>query len=849
MPTPLLHGREFLVNSATTNDQFEPAITALPDGRFVVVWTDDSATGGDTSGTAIRGRLFTSSGSTASAEFLINTTTTAGQAAPTVTALHDGRFVVAWQDGSATGGDTSGTAIRGQVFAANGTPSGAEFLVNATTRFSQFEPTITAFPDGRFVVAWADYSLTAGDTSSGAIRGQMFGVDGARSGPEFLINTTTAGAQFSPTITALSDGRFVVAWTDASQTGGDTSGDAIRGQIFSAGGAASGGQFLINSYTPGDQSDPSIAALANGGFVVAWSHYEEIGGFLPNNSIRAQVFSANGAPTGTEIHVPTVGGYLAQPSVAALADGRFVVVWLGDSTTTGGSMTSAIRGQVFSANGTPSGQEFQINTTDQNDQLQPTITALRDGRFVVAWTDQSQTGSDTSGDAIRAQIFDPRVGVVESVLGTSAQPRVLGSYDLLDVLPGAVVVGQNASAVRSEDGFATHGTVIVDGTLRTLSSGPVIDAIRLTGTSTGATSGLGGHSVSIGAGGVVRSSHGNGITIAGTGSQVTNLGEIIAGRRGVEMLGGAELLVNQGTISGGDRSFLGSSLANEVRNGGTMIGNASMGDGDDVFDGRGGRLEGHWYGFDGHDRYDGRGATIITGGIYGGIGDDTLLGGDGDELHYGGDGNDRSSGLGGEDALYGGNQNDTLYGGADDDAVYGGSHDDLAYGGAGDDSLWGDGSSDTLYGGAGDDSVDGGTSADVLYGGWGEDVLIGGSSNDTLYGGANDDTLTGGSGADAFVFATAIGVSVDVITDFSVVDDTIRLEDHVFAGLAPGALAAAAFVANTSGLATTAAHRLIYESDTGALFFDADGTGTTARVHFATLSTGLAMTAADFVVI
>ena len=107
---------------------------------------------------------------------------------------------------------------------------------------------------------------------------------------------------------------------------------------------------------------------------------------------------------------------------------------------------------------------------------------------------------------------------------------------------------------------------------------------------------------------------------------------------------------------------------------------------------------------------------------------------------------------------------------------------------------------------------------------------------------------SGGTGKDVFAFSTGIGTSVDVITDFTVVDDTIWLEDHVFAGLSPGALAAAAFAANTSGLATSAAHRVIYESDSGALWFDADGSGAGARVQFATLGTGLALTAADFFV-
>ena len=56
-------------------------------------------------------------------------------------------------------------------------------------------------------------------------------------------------------------------------------------------------------------------------------------------------------------------------------------------------------------------------------------------------------------------------------------------------------------------------------------------------------------------------------------------------------------------------------------------------------------------------------------------------------------------------------------------------------------------------------------------------------------------------------------------------------------------------VANTAGQATTAAHRLIYETDTGALWFDADGTGAGLRVQFALLSAGLQLTEADFLII
>ena len=118
------------------------------------------------------------------------------------------------------------------MFNADGSLSGSEFLVNTTTTIFQVEPAITALADGRFVVSWTDTSQTGGDISSYAIRAQVFNADGSLSGSEFLVNTTTTGDQSNPAITALADGRFVVSWQDFSQTGGDISGYAIRAQIF-----------------------------------------------------------------------------------------------------------------------------------------------------------------------------------------------------------------------------------------------------------------------------------------------------------------------------------------------------------------------------------------------------------------------------------------------------------------------------------------------------------------------------------------------------------------------------------------------------------------------------------------
>lgn len=158
------------------------------------------------------------------------------------------------------------------------------------------------------------------------------------------------------------------------------------------------------------------------------------------------------------------------------------------------------------------------------------------------------------------------------------------------------------------------------------------------------------------------------------------------------------------------------------------------------------------------------------------------------------------------------------------------------------DKLYTDGSNNTIFAGAGND---------YLSGGSGKDVLKGEAGNDKLNGGAGADTLAGGSGSDTFVFSIALGsTNIDRITDFSVPSDSIHLDNAVFTKLtSAGALASSFFAANATGAATDRYDRVIYETDTGKLFYDADGSGSGKAIQFATLSAGLSLTSADFFII
>src|SRR5258708_6978084 len=94
--TPVQWGTEFLVNTTTTGNQSAPTVAALTNGRFVEMWGDDSHVGTDFSGEGVRGQIFNADGSKAGAEFQVNTNSMdliSDQNNPAVTPLADGGFV------------------------------------------------------------------------------------------------------------------------------------------------------------------------------------------------------------------------------------------------------------------------------------------------------------------------------------------------------------------------------------------------------------------------------------------------------------------------------------------------------------------------------------------------------------------------------------------------------------------------------------------------------------------------------------------------------------------------------------------------------------------------------------
>jgi Ca2+-binding RTX toxin-like protein len=201
--------------------------------------------------------------------------------------------------------------------------------------------------------------------------------------------------------------------------------------------------------------------------------------------------------------------------------------------------------------------------------------------------------------------------------------------------------------------------------------------------------------------------------------------------------------------------------------------------------------------------------------------------------------------------------NDALTGTTVDENIVGGLGNDTLNGGAGEDVLTGAAGNDLLNGDAGDDFLRGGTGIDSLDGGAGNDRLEGDEGADTLDGGAGNDVLVGGEGNDNFLFNDTLGTTnVDTLMDFggagATVLDVIQLENTgIFSALAAtGALSVDNFVSNATGTAMDGDDFIVYNTTTGALFYDADGNGGGAAVQFAVIASDVdGLTAADFVVV
>ncbi|MBN2136791.1 MAG: hypothetical protein JW720_03190 [Sedimentisphaerales bacterium] len=246
---------------------------------------------------------------------------------------------------------------------------------------------------------------------------------------EYLVNTRTTGNQTDPAVAVDSRGNHLIVWSSYNQDG-DSGG--IFAQRFDPNCSLLGGEFQVNARTIGNQTDPHAAMHQNGAFIVAWH-----GPGTADQDIYAQRFDTDAQPAGDEFRVNTAADLRQRyPRVALSRSGYSVIVWETERPAADDTAWRAA-GRLYDSNSTPVGNEFWPSQIP--DSRYPDAAMDADGNFVVVWV------QDTGSKSIMARLYDTRCR-------PKTDPFVVNSIACNSLTTPAVAMQTNGSFVVTWDG-------------------------------------------------------------------------------------------------------------------------------------------------------------------------------------------------------------------------------------------------------------------------------------------------------------------------------------------------------------------------------------------------------------
>jgi hypothetical protein len=317
---------------------------------------------------------------------------------------------VVWQD-NITDGSGWGISARRLDSTLSGTLS--TFRVNVQGTNDQENPRVALLKNGGAVFVWQGgieglnqhiYARFLTPTNNASSTNYVWLNPTATN--DILVNTFTNNFQINPAVAVLNNSNAVVVWASYDEAGSNSLLD-VYGQMLSPAGQRIGGEFLINQFTSYNQRTPAVAALANGGFAVAWVSEQEqsvapnLGTNInyvaaneisvPSVDIYARLYNSNGVAQGGEFLVDTnFFNPCANPDVAAAADGSFMVAWSGYDTA---NPTNGwdVYARTFTSAGI-GGATTLVNTFLLGNQYAPHLSVIG-GDYLVVWTSLGQDGS------------------------------------------------------------------------------------------------------------------------------------------------------------------------------------------------------------------------------------------------------------------------------------------------------------------------------------------------------------------------------------------------------------------------------------------------------------------------
>ncbi|CAN0439729.1 unnamed protein product, partial [Laminaria digitata] len=710
-------GEPFQLNTTTAYLQFEVQVQSLEDGGFVAVW-ESWALDQDGSGTAVVARRFGADGEPVSNEIVVNTHTQNDQFAPSITEVAGDKLLVSWSSREQIG---SSTEVYGQFLSNDLQKVGVEFRLNEDIYYRKDHSELATLADGNVAAVWQ----TSGQ--AGRIYGRIFDPDGNALTDEFRVPQIVSGNRH-PQITELEDGGFVVAWLQL----GSSATTPIGARIFNADGSARTGDLALTSGPGVGWGLSDITGLSDGNFIVAWTDFDQklqiAQTFDPNGNPVVDEITIGS--TGQNTH--------SIAAITELSGGHIFAAWNFYETSDTLSQTlqaqiidanvfGITESQLSAAEDTLSGIENFVGGSGSD-----TITGDANANMINGGAGNDVINGGAGNDSLFGgdgdDILDGGTGndVLNGGDGLDQVSFASSSQSLVFNMVTGVVSGAGAGndtfiSIEGVISGSGHDTFISGAEDNVFDGGAGFDVIGYEAMASAVVVDLAAGTASGGGGNdaLTNFEHVNGTafndTIRGNTSdnQLTGgLGDdILDGGAGQDMVCNVDNLINGGNgVDTLSFSAASSGVLATIGNG-FDAGFASGGSGNDTF-------------YSVENLIGSGHADTLTGStsanrIDGGAGNDILDGGAGNDTLIGGAGVDRvsyetasaavivsllagtSSGalgsdiLSGFENLTGSDHDDTLTGESGDNEINGGSGADTLIGGAGADALHGDGGIDT----------------------------------------------------------------------------------------------------------------------------------------------------------
>ena len=321
---------EFLVdNSLGVNDRGFAVATGLEGGGFAIAWQSDLAPSDES---AISVKSYDASGNEILSNLKANQVSTNTQQLPSITSIGEDRFVVTWESTDRVL-DTDRNSIKAIILSNNGY-TGPEFLVNENKIGGQIHSDVTTLENGQFVISWQTFDINYQTGQLiGEINLRIFDNNGNTITPDISVTELSGGYDRLPRVSALKNGGFVVVWITQDLDGVNS--QVVKARMYNADGTPKGSEFIVHADSIYDQYTPDVTGLPGGGFVVTWMAADD-----PQDpsgvDLKARIFDENGQTIDREdsIRIFSISSLLSNDNDV---DGDTLIVTSVSSTSENGA--------------------------------------------------------------------------------------------------------------------------------------------------------------------------------------------------------------------------------------------------------------------------------------------------------------------------------------------------------------------------------------------------------------------------------------------------------------------------------------------------------------------------------